>query len=252
MTQHALNPGGIRRIVNAAAAAGIGFAAHAAILNFEVNGLNLPIPDANSSGVGDTRVLPAAPGPILDINVTLKIRPRNGSQVYNGDLYAALSHESGYAVLLNRVGRRSGSSLGYGDNGLDVGFDDEAANGDVHQYRLTLGGSHSTALASGPPALTGAWAPDARFVPPANSWLEDEFTRTAMLSNFDGLAVAGDWTLLVVDWETGGLATLDSWGLQITVVPEPSAASIATAAGLASLAGIRIWRRRASPANPVP
>lgn len=223
--------------------AGVGLGVHAAVLNFEFNSLNLPIPDARSSGVSDTRSLPAIPGPILDVNVSLKIRPRDGSAVYNGDLYAALSHESGYSVLLNRVGRRAGSSLGYGDNGFNVIFDDEAVNGDVHQYRLTLNGAHSSVLQPAPAVLTDRWEPDARFVSPDIALLEDVATRTAILGNFDGLAVAGDWTLLIVDWETGGLAALDGWGLQITVVPEPAAAGMTAALGLVAVAGIRAWRR---------
>ena len=232
----------LRGAVGAALLAGA--TAHGAVLNFEFNNLDLAIPDGSSSGVSDTRQLGAVAGPIIDVNVTLRIRPRDGSAVYNGDLYAALTHESGYAVLLNRTGRRPGSTLGYGDNGFDVSFDDEAGNGDVHQYRLTLNGTHSGLLQPAPTALTGAWHPDGRLVPPAQATLGDP--RTAILGSFDGLAVAGGWTLFVADWETGGLAGLDSWGLQITVVPEPAATGAVVALSLAVAAGVRARRRQSS------
>jgi hypothetical protein len=232
----------LRGVASAALLAGA--AAHGAVLTFEFSSLGLAIPDGSSSGVSDTRQLGPAAGPILDVDVTLRIRPRDGSAVYNGDLYAALTHESGYAVLLNRTGRRPGSTLGYGDNGFDVRFDDEAVNGDVHQYRFTLNGAHTGLLQPAPAALAGNWSPDARLVPPAQATLADP--RTALLGSFDGLAVAGGWTLFLVDWETGGLAALDSWGLQITVVPEPAAAAAVAGLGLAAGAGLRAWRRRCS------
>jgi subtilisin-like proprotein convertase family protein len=234
----------LRAVASAGLLASLG--AQAAVLSYSFNNLNLAIPDGSSSGVSDTRTLAAVTGPILDVNVTLGIRPRDGGTVYNGDLYAALTHElTGYAVLLNRTGRREGSPLGYGDNGFNVTLDDEAANGDVHQYRLTLNGAHTAALQPAPAALTGAWAPDARLISPAQSTLTTP--RTATLSTLDGLAVGGGWTLLVVDWETGGLASLDSWGLQITVVPEPGAIASVAALGLVGLAATRRWGRGKRP-----
>jgi hypothetical protein len=48
--------------------------------------------------------LPAGPT-ITDVNVGLQL-----SGGWNGDLYAYLVHSSGFAVLLNRVGRGTGNA----------------------------------------------------------------------------------------------------------------------------------------------
>ena len=61
------------------------------------------IPDGNLTGWSDTRTLSGAPsGPITNVSVTLDL-----SGGWNGDLYAYLVHDSGFAVLLNRVGRET-------------------------------------------------------------------------------------------------------------------------------------------------
>jgi len=81
------------------------------ITNYAVN---LPIPDNNASGIISTKdfVAPSIDR-IGDVNVTLKI-----SGNFNGDLFGFLTHNSGYSVLLNRVGRIAGNDLGYGDGGV--------------------------------------------------------------------------------------------------------------------------------------
>ena len=66
--------------------------------------LNLLIPDNNPSGVALVQTLSGNPAGslIVDVNVRLKLR---GDGARNGDLFATLEHQSGYTVLLNRVGR---------------------------------------------------------------------------------------------------------------------------------------------------
>lgn len=213
----------------------------AATYVFDFADLNLAVPDGSSAGVSDTRSLSLPSTPIAHVSVALSLRPRDGRAAFNGDLYAALTHGSGYSVLLNRVGRRAGSVLGYGDNGFDVVFDDAAVLGDVHAYRLTLNGDHATKLqpTSGP--LTGTWAPDGRTSQPAEALLVDP--RSALLGGFQGMNANGDWTLFVADWESGGLVKLDRWALTITLVPipEPVATSLVAAAALAVGAGVRRW-----------
>src|SRR6266516_4793441 len=171
-----------------------------------------PIPDANPSGLANARTIATPVVYATDVNVTLKL-----SGTFNGDLYCYLTHGSGHAVLLNRVGRLNGSNLGYGDTGFNLIFDDAAANGDVHIYRLTLNGSPSAPITG---ALTNAWAPDGR----TNSPLEvvDTDTRPALLSSFNGLDPNGEWVLYVADMEAGNLFTLDHWGLEITGYTAPS------------------------------
>jgi subtilisin-like proprotein convertase family protein len=164
------------------------------------------IPDGATVGLASFKTVATPITSISDLEVTLKI---NGT--YNGDLYCHLVHSSGFTVLLNRPGRRASNSFGYSDSGLDVTFDDSAANGDVHIYRLTLNGSHLTPLAG---ALTGTWTPDGRTNRPTT--VLDTDTPTAMLSSFVGVNPNGEWVLFVADLAAGDLHTLDNWGLTIT------------------------------------
>lgn len=214
----------------------------AATYVFDFGNLNLSVPDGSSAGVSDTRSLSLPAIPIAQVSVALSLRPRDGQAAFNGDLYAALTHGSGYSVLLNRVGRRAGSVLGYGDNGFDVVFDDAAVSGDVHAYRLTLNGDHAVKLQPSSGPLTGVWAPDGRTSLPAETLLTDP--RSAMLSGFQGMNANGDWTLFVADWESGGLVKLDRWALTITLVPipEPVATSLVAAGVLLAAAGVRRLR----------
>jgi len=139
---------------------------------------------------------------------------------WNGDLYCYLTHSSGYTVLLNRVGRRSTSSLGYGDEGFNVTFDDASTNGDIHIYRRTLSTNESMSISG---ALTNVWAPDGRTANPAT--VLDTSSRTALLSSFNGLNPNGEWVLFVADMESGDIFTLDNWGLEITGYTPPSIVS---------------------------
>ena len=49
---------------------------------------------------------------------------RHHTGPFNGDIYCYLTHSSGHTVLLNRVGRRTSSDLGYADGGFNLTFDD--------------------------------------------------------------------------------------------------------------------------------
>lgn len=180
--------------------------------SFTVNKL---IPDGDLNGMSDTEFVPYS-GPIGAISVNLNIAGRVGSG-FNGDLYVSLSHGTGFSILLNRVGRIDDStwSLGYGDNGMNVVFNDQAANGDIHNYRSTLSGNNATLL-NGP--LTGTWAPDGRNSDPTTVRASD--SRTAFLNSFKGLNENGDWTICVIDASTGGTSQLVSWGLDILTPAE--------------------------------
>ncbi len=170
--------------------------------------VNLPIPDNNPDGLTNTMTITTDINALTDLAVTLRI-----SHSWNGDLYAFLVHESGYAVLLNRVGRGMDDSfdlLGYGDNGFDVTLADDASQGDVHIYRLTLFDDNDTPL-TGP--LTGIWAPDGRDVDPSAAQNTDP--RTALLAAFQGLDPNGDWTLVVADLQAGDTGILQSWSLRM-------------------------------------
>jgi subtilisin-like proprotein convertase family protein len=194
-------------------------------------GVNLTIPDNSVLGAQDTRSVAIGSQPIVEVKVTLDV-----TGGFTGDLYAILSHDGASSVLLNRPGRRTADTLGYDDSGLTVTFSDAGSGGDVHNYRLSVTGSHTTAL--GVP-LTGAWQPDGRTALPTA--VLDTSPRTAFLSAFAGHLPDGNWTLFLADLSPVGQAVLNSWTLEITVVPEP--AEIALAFGL-GLLGWAAWRRR--------
>jgi hypothetical protein len=180
------------------------------------------IPDGSSIGWSDTRLIDdwGSGLSIADVSVTLHIVGG-----YNGDFYAYLTHDTGFAVLLNRVGRTESDAFGYADPGVNVTLWDGAAT-DIHLY----GGN-------GGLLLTGAWQPDGRNVNPGI--VTDASTRGAMLSTFNGLSPNGEWTLFISDLSIGGgEALLQNWSLEIAAVPEPSVWALgALGLGLVMLIG---------------
>jgi subtilisin-like proprotein convertase family protein len=192
------------------------------------------VPDGNVNGWSDTRTISdiTIPDPyITDVNVRLNI-----SGGYNGDLYVYLTHDSGFSVLLNRVGRTSGNSFGYPDSGFNVTFSDSGdPAADVHNYRDIVNPNGGT--------LTGTWAPDARNVDPA--LVLDTSTRSAFLSTFNNLDPNGSWTLFVADLSSGEISTVGEWGLDITAVPEPTSIALGIfGVGLLAFSGARALRKK--------
>ncbi len=173
---------------------------------------NLTIPDGSAVGVASTLTFSSPIYSISNLQVNLHVA---GS--FNGDIYAYLTHSSGFAVLLNRAGRTASNSVGYSDDGLNVTFDDRATNGDVHLYRVRLFGNSSNSVVG---ELTGAWAPDGRTNSPET--VLDTNLRSQFLSSFTGLNPNGTWTLYAADLETGDIQTLAGWGLSVDgPVPVP-------------------------------
>ena len=167
--------------------------------------VNLPISDSSPVGLVSSLDIATPIEVLTDMRVSLNI-----SGGFNGDLHAYLVHDTGHAILLNRVGKTLANPSGYSDAGLNVTFDDNATNGDIHQYRLTLFGDPNTPLA-GP--LTNAWAPDGRDTDPA--LVLDTDPRPATLAAFTGLNPNGRWTLFIADVDALYSGTLVSWGLAI-------------------------------------
>jgi subtilisin-like proprotein convertase family protein len=189
------------------------------------------IPDGNVAGWSDTRQISiSGDDTILDVNVRLEL-----SGGYNGDLYGYLVHGSGFAVLLNRVGRTSGNSFGYGDAGMAVRFDDQATETtDIHLYQ-TVSGYNISGFNS--------WRPDGRNVNPAT--VVDTDSRGALLGSFNNLAASGSWTLFLADMSSGEQSTVVSWGLDIEVVPEPVNVALGLFGGMVVLVGLgRHWWMR--------
>lgn len=186
----------------------------AAVDFFTFNNINAAIPDGQPAGVSDGQTVASGINQIAAVAVSLNI-----SGNFNGDLYCHLQFNNALAVLLNRSGRTAANPFGYDDSGFSLTLSDTAAAGNIHTYRgvVTPG--------AGLP-LTGTWQPDGRITSPA-SVLETD-PALAGLSGFNGMNPNGQWTLFVADLSSGGTSVLNSWGLIITAVPEPSVSALAT------------------------
>jgi subtilisin-like proprotein convertase family protein len=186
--------------------------------------VNTTIPDNDDLGLADYRSI-SAPGLTEIESITVALNFTGG---WNGDLYAHLVHDGGFSVLLNRPGRTDGNPDGAGSSGMTILLDDTVLS-DIHTAMPTVG------------LATGNYQPDARTEDPLS--VTDLSPRSAFLANFAGLDPNGTWTLFVADQSPGATSTLQSWTLNITAVPEPSAALLTLAA--ASL----LLRRRRSDAK---
>jgi len=194
--------------------------------SFNVNqsySVGLAIPDNDPTGLAVTESF-SAPGIFSISQLTVSLNITGGA---NGDFYAYLQHGSGVSVLLNRVGRDSGNSIGYANPGMNVTFDDTAVNGDIHTYQLTLN--------PGVSQLTGTWQPDGRTIDPSLSLTSSP--RTAPLSGFNGLDPNGNWTLFVADLDPGGIGTLQSFSLDVTGIPEPRTIWLLALGGISLVVG---------------
>jgi len=196
--------------------------------------VNTVIPDDDPDGIQSSQTIAGMAGSIGYATVTLNVV--GGA---NGDLYAFLSHNGTMAVLLNRVGRNSANPSGYRDAGFgpdaaqySFTFDDLASH-DVHYYRTfpyVLNGSGQ---------LTGVWQPDGRALDPESAASAfDTAPRSNPLSLFDGKDANGLWTLFIADVSPLGESTLVSWGLNLTLVPEPASATLLRCALVTGL----LWR----------
>lgn len=176
--------------------------------------VGVAIPDNDPVGVADTRIISGSPArSITDLSVTLTI-----SGGFAGDLYATLTHDSGFSVLLNRIGRTSTNVLGSEAVTLDLVLRDDAAM-DLHNAVPSSG------------AIAGLFQPDARTESPLS--VLDTSPRSAFLDSFNGLDANGSWTLFVADLSGADEATFESWGLTIAgVIPEPSTTLLMLAASL--------------------
>jgi subtilisin-like proprotein convertase family protein len=195
---------------------------------YDFTSLNLAVPDGNPAGLANTQTLASNIVSIESVEVSLAL-----TGTFNGDLFAYLVHDAGFAVLLNRAGSSAASAFGYADDGLIVTLTADAANGDIHVYQNTLTPGPGT-------PLTGTWQPDGRDTDP--NIVTDASPRTALLSSFNSASGSGDWTLFVADLSSGDPHALGSWGLKLTgePVPEPASTALLLAAFTAALA--RRWR----------
>ena len=191
--------------------------------------VNQTVPDANANGLTLSENLNLGSGVISEVKVSLDI-----TGGYNGDLYAYLvGPNGGFAVLLNRVGvGYTSNPFGYSDAGFDVVLSDTAANGSIHTYQSV------TTAAGG--LLSGTWQPDGLNLDPKSGVSAfQSASQSALLSSLIGSSADGSWTLFIADLSSGGVSKVVSWGLDVTIVPEPQTWAIVGLAGLVSC-----WRRR--------
>ncbi len=206
--------------------------------SFYETGLNFELPDGGGTGVTVQREVTGLSHAIRSVAVRLDI-----SGNWTGDLYAYLHFGGAHAVLVNRPGTTATDTVGYGDAGLQIRLRDDAPNGDIHAYRLTLSGDPTQGLTA---PLTGDWTPDGRTSDP--DAVRDTDPRTALLGTFTGMLPNGTWTLFVADLAPGSVHHLDAWGLELTMVPEPANALFLT--GMGCLLWAAFTRRVTSSLTP--
>lgn len=203
---------------------------HAGAALFQSGTLNTAIPDNNLTGISSTIEISSAHFAIVtDVNVRLNI-----SGGYNGDLYVYLTHDGATAILLNRIGTTGAGGVqgtyGYSGAGMNAWIDDSAP--DVH---TTAGNGF----------LWGTYGADGRNASPDNVSAINSASRTHLLSSFNNQSVYGSWTLFVADANGGGEATLSSWDMEITGVPEPVNVALGIFGGFFALVqGWRWWKRK--------
>lgn len=197
--------------------------AHAASTVSQTFVIGTQVPDNSAIGLSETRQISSSITSITEVEVQLVL-----SGGWAGDLYAYVTHGSGFSVLLNRPGRSLANVAGSGVSSLSITFSDSSSS-DVHTAIPATG------------TVSGFFQPDGREIDPDLSY--DTSPRSAMLSSFAGLDANGDWTLFVADVSSGDTMTVESWSLSITGVPEPGTAVLMAGAALGLL-------RRRRPATP--
>jgi len=161
--------------------------------------VNASIPDGNLSGwVSSQNVSTMPAGTLQGVAVNLEL-----SSGWTGDLYAYLTHSSGFAVLLNQVGT-PGQPFGYGAANWNITLADDGFNGGSYNPLHSYGGGN----------LSGS------------TWNGTDSLNGAFLSTSPN----GTWSLFVADLSGGGLTTVQSWGLQMDIVAVPEVESWIAAA----------------------
>ena len=128
------------------------------------------------------------------------------------------------ALVFSPCGASAATTLGF-DKPVNPGSTAANPSGSASSgMTLTLADSapldiHTAISATAGALATGTYQPDGRAADPG--LVTDSSPRSLYLSGFTGQNTAGNWTLFVADLADGGVATLDSWSLSLTVVPEP-------------------------------
>ncbi len=186
--------------------AGLSWSASGALFSYDWTGLNATIPDGDPNGyVNNQTITDAYQGnvafpldPVIVSVVGVRIDVSGG---WNGNLYAYLRHETadgtGFTTLLNRVGTTTDpfNPVGYTTAGMNITLIEGAGAGNIHSVASpTSGGTYQV-----------------------------DFTGSSTTFNsFQGLDPNGTWSLFFADLSGNHVSTLNGWGLDLEVVPEPT------------------------------
>jgi hypothetical protein len=190
--------------------------------------VNSAIPDNGASGFVNNQSiglntqgnnLPSSPIIASVVGVTLNL-----SGGWNGDLYAYLRYETtagvGFTTLLNRVGTSTSpfNPIGYVNPGMNVFLTDNTGS-DIHTY----GGAGV----------------------PTGTYRVDQTGSSTSFSSFAGLdPTAGTWSIFFADKSGNHVSTLDSWGLTLEVVPEPTTWALGIFGGIGGITALARWCRK--------
>jgi|GEM_PF-1226301 len=152
------------------------------------------IPDNDPGGASSSIVITDS-GQIEDLDLVLS----DINHTWLGDVIITLTHEDSNTSwnITNRAGQLEGGDENFGfDIDLDGSYtiDDESTSGSFHDQISFEGG----------------------LLPPG------DYNSLGSLSNFDGLDVAGTWTLLISDNAAGDTGELGSWSLLVETPDEAS------------------------------
>ena len=212
---------------------GLALTAQATIYNFNSGTLDTVITDGSLVGITESVTLSGMTGNGNNLigNVDVRLNITGG---YNGDLYGYLVLQSAdgsttTSILLNRVGVTG--ATGFGDS--TAGFGSITLTGTGGYDNI-----HDVTTPSG-----GTYLADGRTINPTGDF--SGATATAGLQVLNNHNANGTWTLFLADVSNGDQSMLVSWGLDISVVPEPTTwALLVFGMGLGTIIMGRRWCRQ--------
>lgn len=176
--------------------------------------VNQDIPDANPAGIALSHTFSGLYEGLGGAGINAVDVHLNLTGGFNGDLYGYLVLQNGSgtytSILLNRVGREDASGFGFSTGGFGSIVLSSAGGTDIHTVTSPAGGTYSA---------------DGRTVNPNGDFSGPGVaSRPAQLNVFTagGISANGTWTLFLADLSGGDVSHLVSWGLDVSVVPEPT------------------------------